>query len=118
MLAEREPKRVLIVSGSDKGSQSLSQFFPTRDFSPIVLTNNASDAKRKIAEEGFNLVLVNTPLNDEFGTDFAVQIAETGYIGVVLLVRSDIYDQVSYKLEQFGVLIFQSLQRKALLCRL
>lgn len=105
MLAEKELKRVLVVSGSEKGNQALCQFFPTADFSTIITTNNASDARRKIAEEEFNLVIVNTPLNDEFGTDFATQIAENGYVGVVLLARSDIYDNLVYKLERYGVLV-------------
>lgn len=105
MIVEREPKRILIASGSDKGCKYLSCFFPEPEFSPVVLTDNAADAKRRLAEDDFDIVLVNTPLKDEFGTEFAVETIDVSYTGVIVLVKSELYDQVAYKLEELGVLI-------------
>ena len=105
MIAEKEPKRILIASGSDKGCEYLSQFFPEPDFMPAVLTNNASEAKRRLADEDFDIVLVNTPLRDEFGTEFAVEVVDMRFTGVIVLVKNELYDQVAYKLEECGVLI-------------
>lgn len=104
MVVEKESKRILIASGSDKGCEYLSRFFPEPEFSSIVLTN-AAEAKRRLAEEDFDIVLVNTPLRDEFGTEFAIEAVDISYTGVIVLVKNELYEQISYKLEEFGVLI-------------
>ena len=102
MIAEKEPKRILIASGSDKGCEYLCRFFPEPEFYPVVLTNNAAEARRRLAEEDFDIVLVNSPLRDEFGTEFAVETVDIRYTGVIVLVKNELYDQIAYKLEECG----------------
>lgn len=105
MIAEKEPKRILIASGSDKGCEYLCRFFPEPEFYPVVLTNNAAEARRRLAEEDFDIILVNSPLRDEFGTEFAVETVNIRYTGVIVLVKNELYDQIAYKLEECGVLV-------------
>ena len=50
-----------------------------------------------------DIVIINTPLRDEFGTELAIDLAE-GTAGVLLLVKNELYDQVCYKAEDSGVL--------------
>ena len=76
-----------------------------------------------LLEEKFDIVIINTPLPDDFGVDFAVDICDKGSMGVMLAVKAENYPQVNAYVSPYGVLtvakpsasqtIIQSLQ---LLC--
>ena len=53
----------------------------------------------------FDLVLVNTPLPDEFGHDMAQQAANDTLSGVILLAKAEIADSVAEKVEDDGVFV-------------
>ena len=50
-----------------------------------------------------DIVIINTPLSDDFGVELALDLAE-GAMGVLLLVKNELFDQVCYKVEDSGVL--------------
>ena len=50
-----------------------------------------------------DIVIINTPLKDDFGTELALDLAD-GSAGVLLLVKNELYDQICYKVEDSGVL--------------
>lgn len=105
MLEEMSPYRVLIVSDTDKVSDYITDLLPKREFSPILRANSAGDAQRMLLSSDYDIVIINSPLPDEFGTDLAVDISEEmSKTAVMLLVKSDSYDAVSYKVERSGVL--------------
>lgn len=45
-----------------------------------------------------DIVIINTPLSDEFGTELALDLSD-GIVGILLLVKGEIYDQVCDKVE-------------------
>ena len=53
----------------------------------------------------FDLVLINTPLPDEFGHDMAQQAANDTLSGVILLAKAEIADSVAEKVEDDGVFV-------------
>ena len=95
--------RVLIVSNSDKVYNSLLELLPTREFSPIFRASSAGEAKRMLVSNYVDIIIINTPLSDEFGTDFALDLSE-GTAGILLFVKNDSFDQISYRMENAGVL--------------
>ena len=102
MATKRLQHKVLIVSGSDKVYDFLISLLPTTEFSPIARANSAGEAKRMLLSSSFDLLLINTPLPDEFGLDLALNMCEDT-MGVMLLVKNDMLDQVTYKAEERGV---------------
>lgn len=70
----------------------------------IVIVTNGGEARRLLIEREFDLCIINAPLIDEFGDDFANSIVSRGISQVMLIVKSDIYDEVSSKVEEFGVI--------------
>ncbi len=63
-------------------------------------------AKQKLAAGNVDLVLINTPLPDEFGVESALQIASHHpRLGVMLLVKEEIFDQVNYKIGGSGIMV-------------
>ena len=63
-------------------------------------------AKRMQLENQFDIVIINTPLTDDFGIEFAEQLCEDSSVGVLLFVKNELFEQVSYKVENYGVLTF------------
>lgn len=94
---------VLIVSGLSEREELLSDLLPVKEFSPVISVSNAAEAKRLMISRIFDIVIINTPLQDEFGNDFALEIAQSKYVGVILIVKADMFDEVACQVEQQGV---------------
>lgn len=103
MVAQREPQRVLIVSGNEKGAEMICEILDRKLFSPMIIVSSAVEARRQTSMYDYDIVFINTPLPDEFGTELAVELAENSYSGIVLFVKNDAYDNVSYYVETKGV---------------
>ena len=95
-------KRVLIVSSSDK----CFDFFE-RNIDSSCLTEtvfSGADAQKLLNEKEYDVVIINAPLKDQFGDELAENIVKDTCAGVILLVKSEIFDQVSFSMGKIGVL--------------
>lgn len=79
---------VLLVSASAKFMDSVLPLLPERSFSPITKAPDVSSARRCLLERSYDLLIINAPLPDEFGTNFALDICQSTQTGVLLLVRA------------------------------
>ena len=52
----------------------------------------------------FDIVIINTPLGDDFGLQAAIDISQQNPVGVILLVKNDMYEEVSYRVEDYGIM--------------
>lgn len=93
----------LIVSGKGAQSDFLEEFLLQNQFTRVLSAKSASEAKRLLLERDVDLLLINTPLSDEFGAQFAVSAAQQGFLQVMLLVKNELFDEISEKVENFGV---------------
>lgn len=96
---------VLIVSSGEKGKERFGELLRMYGFSDIASAESGAEARRKLSEYGFDLVLVNCPLKDEFGHELALKLTQESASGVILLVKSELADEVSAKVEDFGVFV-------------
>ena len=103
MTSGRTQYRVLIVSAVEKIYEYITEILPPGEFSPIMRAASAGEAKRMLVSDEADIVIINTPLPDEFGTELALDLSG-GTAGVLLLVKNDYFDQVCYKVEREGVL--------------
>lgn len=100
--------RVLIVAAAEKSAAMLSDLLCSGGTSRperIVICISASEARRRILESDFDLVMINAPLPDELGHDLALDIARSTTSGVLLLVKNDLADSVSARVEEDGVFV-------------
>lgn len=103
MTSGRTQYRVLVVSAVEKIYEYVTEILPPGEFSPILRAASAGEAKRMLVSDEADIVIINTPLPDEFGTELALDLSG-GTAGVLLLVKNDYFDQVCYKVEREGVL--------------
>ena len=86
---------VLLVSASAKFMDSVLPLLPERSFSPVTKAPDVSSARRCLLERSYDLLIINAPLPDEFGTNFALDICQSTQTGVLLLVRAEQYPDVT-----------------------
>ena len=107
--------RALIVSGSEKAMETIAQFLHTYGYTNLTSTTSGSEARRLTNSMEYSLIIVNTPLTDEFGNELSIQLAENTSSGIILLCKADIADDVSDKVGDFGVCVVSRPMNKALL---
>lgn len=96
-------RRVLVVSGGNQVHDYITEMLPPGEYSPVMHVTSAGEAKRLLISMEFDLLIINTPLSDELGTELALDFAD-GIMGILLLCKSDIYEQVCLRVEESGVL--------------
>lgn len=103
MLTEKRPMNALIVSRSDKTAESLASILASSAFTGMMRARSAGEARRMILDRNIDVAIINTPLPDDFGIQLAMELSERN-LGVLIFVKSEQYDPVAYKLEDYGVI--------------
>ena len=97
---------VLIVSGNQKFGEQLSAVL-SGNYQPVETCGSVNQAQRKLSERSYDIVLINTPLPDDFGVRFASDISATEGTVVLIFVKSEFYEQVREKVEKDGVFVLR-----------
>lgn len=97
-------KSVLIVSDSQSNAQSLIKLMSAQD-NYLFQIVSGTDARRQMAEQAYDIILINAPLREEFGDELAIASAIQLSAGVVLLTDRKEADSIAQKVEEFGVFV-------------
>lgn len=100
----RTIERVLLVSGGDRGREQIAPLLRQAGLSLESVTSGG-EARRFLLEREPELLLINAPLPDEQGRDLALWAADSTSSGVVLVVKSELCDELSAQVEEEGVLV-------------
>lgn len=103
MVAGKRKYRILVAGAGGKLGDSIAALLPKSEYEPPVFASSVGEIRRVALDSTMDLVVLNAPLQEEFGTRLALDLADYN-IGVMLMVQSDVYDQVRYKVEDYGVL--------------
>lgn len=105
MTLERDIHPILIVSGSDKVYDHLAGILPKDEFM-VSRASSAGEARRCLIESSFDIMFINSPLPDDFGVELAFDYSELP-MGIIIMVKEDIYNRVSYDVENEGIITLQ-----------
>ena len=103
MVTGKRKYRVLVAGANDKLGESIAALLPKNEYEPPVFAASVGEIRRRALESTMDLLVLNTPLKDEFGTRLALDLADYN-IAVLLMVQGDVFVQVCYKVEDYGVL--------------
>ena len=98
--------KVLIVSYSEKAKDTLCQLLKEYHNVQIITTSSASKARRYVTNNEVAVAIINTPLKEETGTQLSLDFARLN-IGTILMVKSEIVEQISADVEFAGVFVLQ-----------
>ncbi len=105
MVFQERTYAVLIVSASEKFTETTRTLLPPTDYWPVEAARSTGEARRRLLETDFDIVLIQTPLRDEFGSRLAADICRSSGAGVLLLVKKELYDDVYAKVMEEGVMV-------------
>lgn len=103
-MKEERASSVMVVSTTDKALGFFQKILPKEQFYPLTWVRSAGEAQRMLIDRSVDIVVINAPLKDEMGTELAIEFAQNHSCGVMMMVKNDIYEQVTYKVEEYGVL--------------
>lgn len=104
MVFRQNTYSVLLVSSSEKFNTVTAALLPGAEFWPVTVVKSASEARRRMLEADFDIVIVNAPLPDDPGVRLAVDACMRSPAGVLLLVKRDMHDEVYYRVMESGVI--------------
>ncbi len=104
MVFQERTYSVLIVTASERFTDSIMPLLPMTDYWPVQTASSVAEARRWLADTEFDIVLINTPLPDDFGMHLAIDICTGSGSGVLLLVKNDHYNEIYSKVVRYGVI--------------
>ena len=105
MSFEEKTYSILLVSASEKFTSSLQDLFPQYKYFPIKIETSISSAKRALLDRNYDFIIINSPLTDEDGVRFAIDICSRSNCVVLIFVRSELYNSVCDKVSKHGVYV-------------
>lgn len=106
-------EKILICSGSAAAAKALGDMLGEREKPSITVTTNSGEARRLISAKTFDLIIINSPLADDLGADFAIDAAGQCMAAILFIVKSDIYGMLAQRLESYGVMVLDKPLNKA-----
>ena len=98
---------VLLVSAAEKVNNALRQKLSGGRFDPVVIVDSVAKAQRRMVDEDYDLVLINAPLPDDFGRRCAIDVCTDSDRVALIMVRSDMFDEISSSLTPKGVMVIK-----------
>ena len=103
MIFQERSYSVLIVSASRNFNTAMASLLPVSEFWPVSTVGSVASARRELLERAFDIVIINAPLPDDLGSALAVDVSTHSQAAALLLVKSDIYDEVYSEVMEYGV---------------
>lgn len=97
-------ERCLLISSLNHRQDSLESILNTA-FSLVQTLDNAAEARRILLEQDFDMIVIDTPLKDEFGHMLSIYAARNPLTSVILAVKNDRVDEMCEKVQEYGVMV-------------
>lgn len=94
---------ILIVSAAEKFNTSLKELLFDFKYHPIHFKTSISAARRAVIEREYDFIIINSPLPDEDGIRFSIDICSEKKSVVLIMVRSEVYHSVYDVSSRHGV---------------
>jgi len=108
-------ENALIISNSEKDTALFTGFLKAASIHQVTSSQSCDSARKLVLKQDFDLIIIDSPLQDESGESFSRQAAAKGLCQVILLVESETFDSVSAACEDDGILVIAKPVDKSLL---
>ena len=105
MSLEERSYSVLVVSAAEKFNNVMSEYLSEAGYRSIHFETSISAAQRTTSERSFDFVIINSPLPDDPGKRYAIDLSTSGSTVVLIVVRADIFDEINEKVSKHGVYV-------------
>lgn len=106
---------ILVVSSAHNFNSAIKELLPESKYSTVNIVSDICSAKRELSQRPYDFILINSPLPDDFGTNFAIDTGSSRETVVLQLIRSDVHDEIYDKVTQHGVFTLAKPTSKAMI---
>lgn len=99
-------KNVLVVSENRSFYDSITMVLPPDEYTATIACCG-SEARRFIVSREFDILIVNAPLPDEHGLNFATDFIDSS-MGILLVCPPERYDMLAAEGEDNGIVVLSS----------
>lgn len=108
-------EKVLVISSNEKAASMIIHLVKETAHCNISIVESGIEARRIIGDDyDYDLVIINSPLKDEFGNEIAQFVTERTMASCLMLVKSELADSVGEKEEEIGVIVLSKPLNKAI----
>lgn len=105
MSLEERVYSVLVVSAAESFNSFLQPLLPDSKFDPIRYVSSVNAARQMLLERQYDFVVINSPLPDDTGIRFSIDICSKKSCVAVIFARSELYATIYNKVAEHGVYI-------------
>lgn len=96
---------VLIICSHQSITQAITKnLIDNPQINTPTITSDPMNARRLLLERHFDIVIINAPLEHESGLNLALEINDQHEVGIILLAKSDQYDELFDKTNELGII--------------
>ncbi|MCR5356479.1 MAG: ANTAR domain-containing protein [Lachnospiraceae bacterium] len=95
---------ILIVSNSEKFNALIKSALPDGAYFLLDHRKSAATARQCIQERFYDIVIINSPLPDEIGYEFAMDVTDMCSATVMMVVPAQAYDDVTERIANGGII--------------
>jgi len=108
--------RAIIVSADPEEASLIEQTAQIEGFGSVAVITGGSEARRLInGEASPDIIIIGTPLQDEFGQELAETAAEETSAGIILICHAEIAEELADRLADYGIYVLaRPVNREAL----
>ena len=97
--------KALIVSAGNNANEYLARHIGELGYARPTIVASGGEARRRMDTNDFEVVIINTPLPDEFGHELCADAVEKTDAGVIFLAKAAAAEQLLTPLSEEGVLL-------------
>ena len=94
----------LLVSEASRFNARVKEALPVSAFMSADIRTSAAGARRYLLERYCDMVVIRMPLLDETGVELALDAAESGHTGVLLITPQESFEDTAERVSGHGVL--------------
>lgn len=96
---------VLLVSSSEQFNKNTINLLSDNIYVDLTVSTNIEQAKRLIAERKFDIVIVDSPVNNDKGFYFVLSFCMSDEFQILVLAKQSDYDEAYFRLHDYGVFV-------------
>ncbi|MGL4605978.1 MAG: ANTAR domain-containing response regulator [Eubacteriaceae bacterium] len=99
--------RALLISKRSDSNQRFIETLRSLGIQFLDTVASGSEARRRIQEIQYDLVLIDAPLKDEQGIELALDLVEQEDFGILLLVKREVLEEVEEKVLNSNIFLLE-----------
>ena len=96
---------VLLVSSSEQFNKNTINLLSSNVYVDLTISIDLEQARRLIVERKFDIVIVDSPVNNDKGFYFVLSICDKEEFQILVLSKQSDYDEAYFRLHDYGVFV-------------